>query len=212
MKQVNGWYVPDSDLYFDERRLKPEGFDLAHLNEALKYVRRWNLAVDVGAHIGTMTKAMASVFSKVIAIEPASDVYSCLLRNTDSLPNVTPYKFALGELSGEVAMRDSVTRPGNTGARYIAKGYGTPMRTLDSMGLEDVGLIKIDVEGAELLVVHGGYTTITKHRPVILIEQKKFKDTEGRVDIPHTAAVGFLAQIGMKQAERIKNDIVMIWE
>jgi hypothetical protein len=41
---------------------------------------------------------------------------------------------------------------------------------LDHLRLEDVGLIKIDVEGAELGVLEGAGETISRCRPLMMIE------------------------------------------
>jgi len=57
----------------------------------------------------------------------------------------------------------------------IKKNEGYPrveidQRTLDSYQFEDVDIIKIDVEGYELLVLEGATTTISRNRPIIQIE------------------------------------------
>jgi hypothetical protein len=44
------------------------------------------------------------------------------------------------------------------------------MRTLDSFELDNVGFIKIDVEGAQLLVLMGAEETIKRNKPVMLVE------------------------------------------
>jgi FkbM family methyltransferase len=44
------------------------------------------------------------------------------------------------------------------------------MQTLDSLGLVDVGFLKIDVEGHELAVLRGANETIAKNRPVVFME------------------------------------------
>ena len=45
-----------------------------------------------------------------------------------------------------------------------------PVKTLDSYRLENVSLIKIDVENFEADVLKGGKETIMKSKPVILLE------------------------------------------
>lgn len=44
------------------------------------------------------------------------------------------------------------------------------VKTLDSLSLGHVDVIKIDVEGAELLAVEGAMRTIERDRPIILSE------------------------------------------
>ena len=52
--------------------------------------------------------------------------------------------------------------------------------TLDSYvncsGLDNISLIKIDVEGAERKVVRGGNKTILNHKPVLLVEVHSFEN------------------------------------
>jgi len=45
-----------------------------------------------------------------------------------------------------------------------------PIRPLDSFNITNVGLIKIDVEGMEELVIEGALNTIEKYKPVLIIE------------------------------------------
>jgi hypothetical protein len=45
-------------------------------------------------------------------------------------------------------------------------------QTLDSLGLLDVGFLKIDVEGHELSVLRGADKTIASNRPIVLIESE----------------------------------------
>ena len=47
------------------------------------------------------------------------------------------------------------------------------VRTLDSFGFEDVGFIKIDVEGFEREVLMGGIQTILKSKPILYIEDDR---------------------------------------
>jgi FkbM family methyltransferase len=45
-----------------------------------------------------------------------------------------------------------------------------PMKTLDSFALTNVGFVKIDVEGHEEAVLHGGLTTLKREKPNLMIE------------------------------------------
>ena len=46
------------------------------------------------------------------------------------------------------------------------------VRTLDSFSLDDVTLLKVDVEGHEVELLNGATQTIRRNRPVVLIEVK----------------------------------------
>uniref|UniRef100_UPI001916C781 FkbM family methyltransferase n=1 Tax=Mycobacterium paraintracellulare TaxID=1138383 RepID=UPI001916C781 len=45
-----------------------------------------------------------------------------------------------------------------------------PVKRLDDLHLDDIGLIKIDVEGHELAVLRGATQTLTRNRPAIVVE------------------------------------------
>lgn len=52
-----------------------------------------------------------------------------------------------------------------------------PIMRLDDLKISNISLIKIDVEGFELEALEGGYQTIMKNRPIIVIEMwEKYKD------------------------------------
>ncbi len=44
------------------------------------------------------------------------------------------------------------------------------IRTLDSLGIQHAGFIKIDVEGCELEVLKGSVDTILRCKPVVMVE------------------------------------------
>ena len=138
--------------------------------------------VDVGACYGLITKQMASVAERVMAFEPNREIFDCLQKNTEDLPNV---ELANCGLSNEQAQRRLVLF-GNDGRstyrdvpvltllqhKNTFRLQDTKTITLDSLGLKDVDLIKMDVEGYEKEVVQGSLRTIAHCRPVIIAEQK----------------------------------------
>jgi FkbM family methyltransferase len=155
-------------------------------NQAMLYVKNpgESTAIDVGAHIGIWTDAMAGKFKRVVAFEPTGDNFLCLARNTHELKNVELYRGALGgpcTLENQQHVRMALPTKGNSGMwRVHVELYGgdareidqeaVPFAPLDAFGIKSVGLLKIDVEGFEGFVIDGARTTLTESRPVVVFE------------------------------------------
>lgn len=144
-------------------------------------------ALDVGANIGVFTIAMGLAvggFGKVIAFEPQPPIFDILRRNIDrcGLGHVDAHRMIVDERDGDGAFVGVTHLPDgkllNFGAMNVDSrvldGFGdlvpTPMRTIDSLGLERCDFIKIDVEGGEAAVLKGASTTLTRQRPIICLE------------------------------------------
>lgn len=151
--------------------------------------------IDIGASFGSHAIPCASrIRATVHAFEPQNIVYDLLLRNIEKngCRNVVPHRIALGHEDGlETTLSDkyelhrklqSLSEPHpvhNYGGIGLGKGRErVTMKTLDSYGFTNVGLIKIDVEGAERLVLHGAVQTIERQRPYIVFEQHAVHHTE----------------------------------
>ena len=138
--------------------------------------------VDVGACYGLITKQMASLAERVMAFEPNREIFGCLQKNTETLPNVELLNYGL---SGEQAQRRLIMYENDGRSTYRDVSLQTLIKhrrtfrlqdtktiTLDSLNLEDVDCIKMDVEGYEKEVVQGSLRTIARCKPVIIAEQK----------------------------------------
>lgn len=136
---------------------------------------------------------MAKIFEVVIAFEPVPEIYEKLNINIklNGLSNVLTKRQAVSDKSGTAAfaIRSSYDNSGglNNGMGSLVK-FDSFMRqeitvaveTLDTnlaSRLGRVGLIKIDVEGAEDLVLKGGGGLIRKDRPIVISEVLFSKDS-----------------------------------
>lgn len=139
-----------------------------------KYANSGSIAVDIGAHIGIHTILMSRKVGPsgaVIAFEPQKKIYleqQQNLRINDCL-NVLSIRKAIGNECKSVEL--TVANPTNEGGTGIGSGGDiAEMIPLDSLNLQNVSLIKIDVECSELSVFEGAKETIRKNRPVIIFE------------------------------------------
>lgn len=209
MKKAGEFMLPDADTYFAPF-LTFGGFQLDRLKLALNYVESFNIAVDGGAHVGSWSKEMASVFETVYAFEPAEDTYECLVHNVSTLENVLPFHAALGSLSGQGRVTDDASRKGNTGSRFmqIDESGSISVVCLDDIELEDLDFLKLDVEGFEHAALLGAESTVRRFKPVVLIEEKGFGR---RYDLQPFAASRLLESWGARCVANAGKDYVFIF-
>jgi FkbM family methyltransferase len=141
---------------------------------------------DVGAHFGYLAKEFARIHEascQVYCFEPVSYTHSILKRVMKKHVNATLEFFALSDGIGKIDITIPVKPSGRLGIGlshfgsehdwdYITEPIST--NTLDnyvrSNGLKRLDFIKIDVEGAELLVLKGAAKSLEDMRPVVYCE------------------------------------------
>lgn len=133
------------------------------------------VALDVGAHVGNHSVFLAKVCGlHVVAIEPHRPSRRLLSENATR--NGVEKRIRIVEtVAGSRPGRCSLQRaePGNSGSITATYGRGVvPVATIDSLRLNNVRVMKIDVEGNELDVIRGARETISQNRPVIYAEAK----------------------------------------
>lgn len=136
--------------------------------------------VDVGANIGyhaVIGSTLVGPAGRVIAIEANAENARLLLHTiaVNSIENITVLPVALAGGWGHVAFGAHLGSNGgflNDAVAAGGSGRGTVVPTvpLDDLGLERVSVVKIDVEGAEGLVIDGALATLTAHRPTLIME------------------------------------------
>jgi FkbM family methyltransferase len=167
------------------RYLESELLGLRHL------VGAGSVCADVGAAAGLYTQALSQLAGpsgQVHSVEPLAFAHPVWTRvlGTRNAPNVRQHAMALGAEPGRGLMSVPVGRYGMvTGRSFLAdrcRGLGSnaefggqvdvsvPVGTLDGLGLSRLDFIKIDVEGGELGVLHGGAGVIDAFRPALLVE------------------------------------------
>jgi len=131
-----------------------------------KLVKRGNVVVDIGAHIGHYTLIAADLVSEdgsVFAFEPAPENYAFLVKNVavNGYNNVITVSKAV---SNKVGMAKLFLNQYDTGCHTLYKrDDGGNSLEVETITLDDffkgrenrIDVIKMDVEGAELLVLHG---------------------------------------------------------
>jgi FkbM family methyltransferase len=131
--------------------------------------------IDVGAHIGSIISQVVHYDASIrlYAIEPIPEKISNLRR---MFPTIELHQCALGESDGDIAFYVNVKQSGFSSLAKPTNDLDiveitVPLRKLDSLIASDnIDVIKIDVEGAELGVLRGGDQLIARSRPLIMFE------------------------------------------
>lgn len=185
------FWLPDEDEHFYPL-LSLGMYQGETFGMAIPHVRRFDVAIDAGAHVGIFSRRFAKFFKRVLAFEPDWSNYQCLAHNTAQFPNVMPFRSALGSTTAEscVVVVDSLSNSGARSVKVTPDG-DVPMMTIDNLHLP-VGLIKIDTEGFEREVIEGARETLLNHGPALIIERPppetiRFLDTLGYVQVGETS-------------------------
>lgn len=135
--------------------------------------------VDVGAHVGRWTVRLAGQARKVIAVEPGPATAAVLRENLalNGIGNVTVVEAAAWDRDEMLRLEDPLGRERSGTARTLPGGAGTVRgRRLDDIlaGEEEVRLVKIDTEGADLHVLRGLRQTLARCQPAMIVERHDF--------------------------------------
>lgn len=170
----NGYYLPvnqfDSSVFFTRY-----GIDKL---TTLDSVRNKHI-IDAGGYVGDTALLFSSYTDKNIHVFEASPSNMDIIHETiklNHLDNIVTVSKALGDKNGTATFslgeRNScnslVERPGYNYPEHI----DVPVVTLDDYVREnnlDIGLIKVDIEGGEQLLLRGAVETIRTQHPILLI-------------------------------------------
>ena len=153
--------------YIGKILLGGEWYEMPNL-EFIRGLQVGGTYVDAGAYIGTYS-VFFSLFcpaERVYSFEPQPDIYDKLCWNLglNGASNCVPLNMGLADTTRRCAPRVVIhgkevsgeAARGNRGGAWLLPGDEIDVVTLDSLGIPDVRLVKIDVEGLELKVHRRG--------------------------------------------------------
>ncbi len=211
-KRARTWYWPADDTKL--RQVIDQVGDAELMLKHLELHRR-KVCVQAGGACGVWPAYLAGQFDKVYTFEPHPENYKCLVLNTQDRANVIPMQAALDAFPFPFAMLNlHESEAGNAGAWYVNNNAETvpaqnaiqvPVTTIDALELAECDLIQLDVEGYESNALAGAEETVRKHRPLIVIEEKRLPQNKPGTEI--TARM-LLEYIGYKEVARYHRDVV----
>ena len=195
---IGKWLLNPDKKYFEIECIQP----------LICLLNKGDYVFDIGANIGCYTIPFAQTVGanfKVYAFEPQHIIRNILKQNINdnNLQKIaTAYHMAVGHCIGNATLNGKCdqgkeldydkTEQTNFGGVNIGLGGETiPMISIDEFveGLrleyngKKVKMIKIDVEGAEQMVIYGARITIERDRPIVFYEDNYKKLTKDMIEM-----------------------------
>jgi len=183
-----------------------------HYEPELAYLERvlspGKVFIDVGANFGVYTliaSKLVGELGRVFAFEPTAQSFAILRQNIalNYFSNVRAFQVALAQTRGKAWLYHGWDPVGNSlGTDPLCgdKGEAVQTETLDNLleenGVDRIDAIKVDVEGAEELVLRGAIRTLIMHSPVVIFEYNPGCAT--RLGLSPDGARDFLESLGYK--------------
>lgn len=176
--EIGQFEIRDPSHVIDKRLVRAIPWELANvalLSALVQALHPEAEVLDVGANVGSIIVPLAlhHPSRRFNAFEPAPETFAALERNLalNSCTNVHAERVGCGSASGRV--RFDLGPAENPGEARVSED-GTHeielVRLDDAMEGRRTGLMKIDVEGAELSVLEGAERILREDRPLVLCE------------------------------------------
>lgn len=140
--------------------------------------------LDIGAHTGTYAVTLSDCFNKVYAFEPQKMTYYALcgtvcLSNKYNVECINSGLGSVNQIGNNILNIISIDGGGSTvgdvSNNLILRKETININTLDSYNIDNIGFIKIDIEGNELNALKGGEETLKRSNyPKILFECNEY--------------------------------------
>ena len=157
---------PDGNVCEKRVLFTPQFFDLIERDLLAERVRDGFRFIDIGANIGAYSlfvAAKAGPGARILAVEPQPEVFARLAFNIAQNPfgTVKAIACALADKPGELTLFLDAANRGESSVRILRSSSGSTVRVpattllslVESEGYERLDAIKLDVEGAEDLIL-----------------------------------------------------------
>lgn len=152
-------------------------FEESLIDWSKQFCKKDQITLDIGAHTGTYGISLSPYSKEVYCFEPQKMTYYALCGSValSNLQNIKCIQLGLG--SDDQVGKNKLKIVSNDGggsslhSKTFIKEEEIEIVTLDSLSIENIGFIKIDVEENECHVIKGAVMTLKKSNlPKILFE------------------------------------------
>lgn len=159
----------ETSVFIDEHGLKKVNTSRVHTDDTI---------IDAGCFIADSALIFRKYFphNPIVSFEATNENYQLAQKTVtfNALQNITIENIALGDKEGEIYINTYSGGATKTSEQKNSdSAQKCPLTTLDTYvkkhNIKKVGLIKVDIEGAEQAFLRGALETIKRDRPVMLL-------------------------------------------
>lgn len=195
MKEYKGVWIPNESTDF-YHNMDDGIYNKPLFDDSMACVKNWEVALDLGSHIGTWSKALCGKFKYVYGFEFVEKVIECCDKNLVS-NRFALVKRPVAHCGVDVRLCQTASTLGN----HVGIGGDRVCIAVDEIKYPGkVGFIKMNIEGAEPLALMGAVLTIMKDKPVITLEYKY----ETKFGFDSGFCQKFLELLGYKKHKNVK--------
>lgn len=125
--------------------------------------------VDMGAYDGDTIREFTAFtngsYRRIYALEPDEKNYKKLLKDTENMQNISSFNIGAWEKKDTLIFSKKAGR----NSKLSAEGVPVKVSDIDSLIDDEVTMLKMDIEGAELKAIRGCENTIKKYAPKLYI-------------------------------------------
>ncbi|HRP56466.1 FkbM family methyltransferase [Agriterribacter sp.] len=190
--------------------VKSKTLTQSEVNFYRKFIKKGDLAIDIGANIGDTTVPMALAAGKeglTLGFDPNPYVFKILEANARLNPdkvNIVPLPYAITEKESEFFYNSSEASFANGGIQEIDKGYHGKyalqqkikgirlsdfLRTHYPEEMKKLSFIKVDAEGLDSVILKSVKDLIEAFKPLVIAECFTRSSKEERYDLFNTVAL-----------------------
>lgn len=169
-------------------------YEKSQTNFMVRVISQGDYCFDLGSHIGYFTMLFAKLVGEdglVFSFEPIKEGYEFQKRSVEknNFHNIKIFNFAVGDENKDqkaYVFSDSGMAHFDKSILGLDEDHESDVfqiRRLDDISevknIKKLDFMKIDIEGFEYKALKGGYETIKKHRPKMLIEIHSRENYDG---------------------------------
>jgi FkbM family methyltransferase len=203
IQQPDGLYCPDTGQTCYDWTMIEIGIP-NYLMDA--YNKPINSVIHAGGNIGIYALEFAKKAKNVYVFEPANENFTALSLNCARVDNIFLYKAALGNNNVPIQVFNPAPDL-QCGAWQVRDTGNIPTLQIDNLGLEDVSIIHLDIEGYELFALKGAENTIKRCKPLLAFEILNHNDN---YDYTITDLYDYVTNLGYTRHIKYANEIMFM--